>query len=105
MGAIAAIMLTGLAIVGAHKFFTKRDFRQSLLAEFAKSPVETTFVFSWCGCGLLFFWGVFVPALGTIKVPIAGKQYELWAVAGIAFLAGFAIMIIYEWLKTPRYPK
>lgn len=105
MGAIVAIMLTGFAIVGVYKFFTKPDSRKSLIAEFASSPLETALVFSWCGCGLLFFWGVFVPALGTIKVPIAGKRYELWAVAGVAFFVGFAIMGIYEWLKRPRYPK
>jgi hypothetical protein len=105
MGAIIALVLTGCAAVGVYKFFTKRDFRQSLVDEFARSPIETAFVFSWCGCGLLFFWGVFVPALGTIKIPISGKTYELWAVAGIAFLVGFAIIGAYEWLKTPRHPR
>lgn len=34
-----------------------------------------------------------------------GKRYDLWAVAGIASLVGFAIMGIYVWLKTPRHPK
>lgn len=102
MGAIIALMITCFAAVGVYKFFTQSDFRNSLFGEFADSPIETTFIFALCACMLLFFWGVFIPALGIIKIPFMGKRYELWAVAGIASLVGFAIMVFYTWLKTPR---
>ncbi|EHH03366.1 hypothetical protein ATCR1_21330 [Agrobacterium tumefaciens CCNWGS0286] len=102
MGAIIALMMTGFAVVGIYKLFTKPDFRKSLFGEFAASPIETTFIFALCGCMLLCFWGVFVPALGIIKIPIMGKRYELWAVAGIASLVGFAIMVFCTWLRSPR---
>jgi hypothetical protein len=102
MGAIIALLMTGFAAVGVYKLFTQSAFRNSLFGEFAASPVETTFIFALCACMLLCFWGVFVPALGTIKMPIMGKRYELWAVAGIASLVGFAIMVFYTWSKTPR---
>jgi len=99
MGAIVALMMAGFAAVGAFKLFTQSDFRKSLLGEFITSPVETTFIFALCGCMLLFFWGVFVPTLGTIKIPITGNRYELWAVAGIASLVGFSIMAFFNWLR------
>lgn len=102
MGAIIALMMTGFAVVGVYKLFTNPDFRRSLFGEFAASPIETTFIFALCACMLLFFWGVFVPALGTIKITILGKRRELWAVAGIASLVGFAVMVFYTWLKSPR---
>ncbi|OBY05975.1 hypothetical protein BAE36_17385 [Rhizobium leguminosarum bv. trifolii] len=102
MGAIVALMMTGFAAVGTFKFLTQSDFRKSLLGEFIASPVETTFIFALCGCMLLFFWGVFVPTLGTIKVPIMGNRYELWAVAGIESLVGFLIMVLSKWLGTHR---
>lgn len=102
MGAIIALMMTGFAVVGVYKLFTTPDFRRRLFDEFAATPVETTYIFALCACMLLFFWGVFVPALGTIKIPIFGDEYELWAAAGIASLVGFAIMVVYNRLKTPR---
>lgn len=95
-------MMTGFAAVGVYKLITKADFRKDLFGELASSPMETTFVLALCGCMLLCFWGVFIPSLGLLKVPILGKRYELWAVAGIASLVGFAIMVFYNWLKTPR---
>ncbi|CAN7165653.1 hypothetical protein [Pararhizobium sp. LjRoot238] len=60
MGAILALMMTGFAVVGVYKFLTKQDFRQSLLAEFAGSPIETTFVFcgavaDYCSSGAFLF--------------------------------------------------
>lgn len=105
MGALVALMLTGFIVVGIYKFFTQSDARRNFLAECAEAPFESAFVFLWVACGLTFFWGVFVPPLGTIKIMILGTRRELWAVAGIASLAGFVLMGLYTWLKTPRYPK
>lgn len=102
MGAIIAVMMTGIGVFGIYNLFTKPDFRRSLFGEFMASPVVMTFIFALCACMLLFFWGVFVPPLGTIKIMIFGKHRELWAVAGIASLVGFAVMVLYSWLNSPR---
>ncbi len=102
MGALAGLALTGMVIVGIYMFFTNSDFRRRFFADFSSAPIKATFVFLWCGCLLLFLWGIFVPSLGTIKILIMGKNYDLWGLAAIASFVGFVINILWE---TPRRPK
>jgi hypothetical protein len=96
-----AIIVTWFAAFGVYKLFTRPHFRKELAGEFFKSPVELPFVLAVCGCFLLFFWGVMIPPFGSIKLWIFGKRVELWAAAGIASVAGFAIMCFYRWLRPP----
>ncbi|WFU09781.1 hypothetical protein QA646_02620 [Rhizobium sp. CB3090] len=102
MAAILSIIMTGFAIIGVFRFFSEREFRKNLISDFLKQPLETFFILCLVACFLIFFWGVFIPAIGTIRVKIFGARYELWAAAGILSLLGFVIMSIYEKFRDPK---
>gem|GEM_PF-6403739 len=104
MSAIIALVMTGFAVVGIYKLLTNADLRKSLFGDSAASPIKTTIIFALCACMLLFFWGVFVPALSTSKITNLGTRRELWAVACSASIAGFAMIEFHAWLKRHLAP-
>lgn len=93
MGAIMALILTGMVAVGIWKGLTNREARRGYAKEFGAAPLESMLVAAWCACILVFFWGVFVPPFGTIKLDILGAKMELWSLGGIGSAIGFVVVL------------
>lgn len=98
MGAIMALLLTGMVGVGVWKLLTDPVARKRYAAEFNGAPGASILVMTWVACILVFFWGVFVPVFGTIKIPIFGTKLELWSLGGIGSAVGFVV-----WLAVAQY--
>lgn len=102
MGAIAALFLTGLVIVGIYKLLMKPDSRAAFWNEFWKTPGESLFVIVWVGCCLFTFWAVFVPPLGALTVSIGRRKIALWMITGGASLAGLVITALWSNVRSRR---
>jgi hypothetical protein len=102
MGAILALMMTGMIGVGVWKIFTDPEARNRYAAEFSGAPAESLFVLVWVGCILIFFWGIFVPVFGQIEIPVLGRDMQIWSLGGIGAAAGFLICTAAELYKRRR---
>jgi hypothetical protein len=83
MGALVAVVLTGIIIVGAFRYLMKKEVREAAHSAALHKPVTWAFIAFGVVSLLTFFWGVFIPAIGNIKIPIGYTDIRLWQLGGI----------------------
>lgn len=102
MGAIIALVMTAAAGAWVWVMFKNPETRERYAEEFRSDPWGNSLVLAWCGCLLLAFWGVFVPALGKIPIPVFGTRLELWSFAAFGAGLGFVIWIVAAQMRARR---
>lgn len=90
MAALVAVVLTIMISVGAFRYVTKRHVRAQAHDVVLRKPGVWAFLVFGAASLLTFFWGVFIPAIGTIKIPLGGYTIPLWQLGGI----GSAIWLV-----------
>jgi choline-glycine betaine transporter len=92
MAFIITVILIGLVLVGMFKFVTSRDSRAETIKEFKADPLVSIFVSIWILMIFCFFFGVFIPPFGELRLKMLGGL-EIWKLGGLGSLSGFLIFL------------
>ena len=90
MAALVAVAMTIVIICAAFRYLTKREVRTAAHDAVLQKPGVWAFVAFGAASVLTFFWGVFVPAVGQVGVPLGYATIPIWQLGGI----GSAIWLI-----------
>ncbi|SFQ14094.1 hypothetical protein [Tranquillimonas alkanivorans] len=71
--------------------------RKKLFDEMRQEPLETIFLTTYSSAFVIFFIGIFIPALGEVEVGDTG--WRLWQVAGVVSFGRVAVQLFCGWPK------
>lgn len=89
MGAIFALILSGLCVVGLYHFATDKSTRAAAFAKLRVKPIETFLLAVWVASALGFFWGIIFDI--SFYIPLPWGHIRFWQLAGVLSLVGTVI--------------
>jgi len=95
LGAIIAVMATGMVAYGLYALVVNQESRSKFLTELKDDPLGLTLALVMTFFGLMFFWSVMIPALGEVPIRFSRRQtWHVWSVSGIAFVVFLALVFL-----------
>ena len=102
MGLIFGLMLTGLVFYGAYRYVLDPSLRSNFNRELAAEPLYSLWVGFGVLCCLTCLWGLLIPAVGSVRIPIGSGSIRLWQAAGLGAILWFISIGFVEHFRRRR---